>query len=156
MLCFKCKSSHNDIDKLILHFKNSHNFNSKSPVRCNDCGQMFTLWSRFKRYMIRHHQSNNQNDLINDNVNLDEFTNSTGPLPVDSNIPITSTTLINLKVSDTSQSNEFKSSACTDTYVNDDTIETPHNKFNLDYHLKTNINKALTFTLFLHNNNNFF
>lgn len=153
MLCFKCKSSHNDIDKLIFHFKNSHNLNSRSPVRCNDCGQMFTLWSRFKRHVIRHHNFNNQNDLINDNINLHDSMNSTGPLPVDINIPITPTTIIN--VSDTSQFNEFEPNTYTDTSVNDNTTETPHKKFDLNNHLKTNINMALTFSLFLHNNNNF-
>ncbi|KAF0707449.1 52 kDa repressor of the inhibitor of the protein kinase-like, partial [Aphis craccivora] len=90
----QCKSSYNDIDKLILHFKNAHNLNSRSPVRCNDCGRMFTLWSRFKRHVIRHHNFNNQNDLINDNVNLHDSMNSFGPLPVDINIPITPTTII--------------------------------------------------------------
>jgi len=127
MLCFKCKSSHNDIDKLILHFKNSHNLNSRSPVGCNDCSQMFVLWSRFKRHAIRHHHINNQNSLINDNVNLHDSVNGTDPLPVDDNIPITSTTIV--YVSDTSQSNKFKSS----TYcVNDDIIETPYKKFDFD------------------------
>jgi len=69
---------------------------------------MFTLWSRFKRHVIRHHNFNNQNDLINDNVNLHDSMNSFGPLPVDINIPITPTTIIDdFDVSDTSQSNAY-------------------------------------------------
>lgn len=42
-----CKVPHSDFEKLMFHFKHSHNLNSRSPVRCVDCGQMFTLRSRF-------------------------------------------------------------------------------------------------------------
>jgi len=71
----------------------------------------------------------------------------TSSLSVDGNI-FTSTTTFNV-------SNEFLSNnTYADTLINE-TIDTAHEKFDFYKHLKTNIIMALTFSLFLHNNNNF-
>lgn len=136
-----CKSSHNDFDKLFHHFKHSHNLNSKSPVRCVECGQLFALWLQFKRHVTRHHL-NRQTNINNDNVDLLDSMESINPLP-DVNIHSVSKTIIN--ESATSESNNFI----------DNTIENTQSRFNVDANLKTNIHLALQFFLILHNNDNF-
>jgi len=76
-----CKSSHSDYEKLMFHFKYSHNLNSTSPIRCVDCVQIFTLRSRFKRHVTRHHLNKQNEPINNDNIDFLDSINSLNSLP---------------------------------------------------------------------------
>lgn len=149
MLCFMCKSSLSNFEKLMFHFKHSHNLNSNSPIRCVNCGQMFTVRSRFKRHVTRHHLNEQSDSINNENINfLDSINklNSLSGVDIPSSsktTPIVSTNILQTNL------NNFS-----DITI-DHKKENTHQNFNFDAYIKKITNLALQFSLALHNNDNF-
>lgn len=128
-----CKSSHGNFEKLMFHFKHSHNLNSNSPIRCVDCGQMFSVRSRFKRHVTRHHLNGQSDSINNENINLLDSINKLNSL---SGIYIPST-------SSTSKTTPVVSTNISQTNLNnisdilmDHKKENTQQNFNFDAYIK--------------------